>query len=52
MQGQDFRTEAWDLSRIDEMWQIEQWGEDEEATEVLEIKANSSVMQGDSAMSG
>lgn len=23
--------QAWDLSRIDETWQIEQWGEDEEA---------------------
>jgi len=23
--------EAWDLSRIDEAWQVEQWGEDEEA---------------------
>ena len=33
--------QAWDLSRIDELWQIEQWGEDEEATEVAEIKANS-----------
>ena len=33
--------EAWDLSRIDEIWQIEQWGEDEEATEVAEIEANS-----------
>lgn len=25
-------AEAWTLSRIDEAWQIEQWGEDEEAT--------------------
>lgn len=24
-------AEAWDLSRIDETWQVEQWGEDEEA---------------------
>lgn len=28
----------WDLSRIDETWQQEQWGEDEEATEHAEIK--------------
>jgi chaperone required for assembly of F1-ATPase len=39
--GEISAQEAWDLSRIDEMWQIEQWGEDEEATEVAEIKANS-----------
>ena len=25
------QEEAWSLSRIDEHWQIEQWGEDEEA---------------------
>jgi chaperone required for assembly of F1-ATPase len=25
--------EAWTLSRIDEDWQIEQWGSDEEAEE-------------------
>lgn len=30
--------EAWDLSRIDEVWQIEQWGEDEEATELAQAK--------------
>ncbi|MEY1556827.1 ATP12 family chaperone protein [Yoonia sp. R2331] len=24
--------EAWDLSRVDELWQISQWGEDEEAS--------------------
>lgn len=29
---------AWALSRIDEDWQIEQWGEDEEAAEHAEIK--------------
>lgn len=29
---------AWHLSRIDEDWQISQWGEDEEATEAAEIK--------------
>ena len=29
---------AWHLSRIDEDWQISQWGEDDEATEAAEIK--------------
>ena len=28
----------WQMSRVDEIWQIEQWGEDEEATEQSEIK--------------
>ena len=28
----------WSLSRIDEEWQIEQWGEDEEASEMANIK--------------
>ncbi|SEQ37082.1 Chaperone required for the assembly of the F1-ATPase [Loktanella sp. DSM 29012] len=31
--------EAWTLSRIDEDFQISQWGDDEEATHVAEIKA-------------
>jgi chaperone required for assembly of F1-ATPase len=30
--------EAWTLSRIDETWQIAQWGEDEEAAEVAALK--------------
>lgn len=29
---------AWDLSRIDESWQIEEWGEDEEAAELAAVK--------------
>ena len=29
---------AWDLARIDEAWQIEQWGEDEEAAEQAAFK--------------
>ncbi|MCT2540339.1 ATPase [Sedimentimonas flavescens] len=29
---------AWDLARIDETWQIEQWGEDEEAAEQAALK--------------
>ncbi|QBY02380.1 ATPase [Rhodophyticola sp. CCM32] len=31
--GQITVQEAWSLSRIDESWQIEQWGKDDEATE-------------------
>ena len=30
--------EAWRLSRIDEDWQIEQWGPDEEAAELAATK--------------
>lgn len=29
---------AWEISRIDETWQIEQWGEDEEAAELAASK--------------
>jgi chaperone required for assembly of F1-ATPase len=29
---------AWDLSRIDETWQIEQWGADEDAAEIAALK--------------
>lgn len=31
--------EAWSLSRIDEAWQIEHWGEDEEAAATAALKA-------------
>lgn len=31
-------TRAWENSRVDENWQIEQWGEDEEAQEVAALK--------------
>ena len=31
-------TAAWDLSRIDETWQAEQWGEDDEANQMAEAK--------------
>ncbi len=31
----------WSLSRIDEDWQIEQWGEDEEASQSAELKKTS-----------
>ena len=30
--------DAWALSRIDEQWQAEQWGDDEDAAQVIEIK--------------
>lgn len=30
--------QAWTLSRIDEEWQIEQWGDDEEAAELAALK--------------
>lgn len=30
--------DAWNLSRIDENWQAEQWGEDADATQAAEIK--------------
>ena len=31
-------SEAWRLSRLDEEWQIEQWGEDEEAEALAQVK--------------
>ena len=30
--------EAWEISRIDETWQNEQWGEDEEAAEFEAVR--------------
>ncbi len=33
--------ELWETSRIDEIWQIEQWGEDEEANELEKVKRQS-----------
>ena len=30
--------DLWQASRLDEIWQIEQWGEDEEATQQAAIK--------------
>jgi len=30
--------EAWEISRVDETWQAEQWGEDEEAVEIAALK--------------
>lgn len=37
-QGRLTASEAWTLSRIDETWQIEQWGADEEAAETAALK--------------
>lgn len=37
-EGKCSAEEAWALSRIDEEFQIRQWGEDEEATETMELK--------------
>ncbi|MFT6606836.1 MAG: chaperone required for assembly of F1-ATPase [Halocynthiibacter sp.] len=31
-------SQLWDLSRVDEDWQIEQWGKDDEAAELSETK--------------
>lgn len=38
VQGRLGAAEAWDLSRIDEEWQIAQWGDDEEAREQALLK--------------
>ncbi len=37
-EGHISASEAWRLSRIDEAWQIEQWGADEEAAEAADAK--------------
>ncbi|MGR3292173.1 MAG: ATP12 family chaperone protein [Paracoccaceae bacterium] len=34
-------VQAWQVSRIDETWQIEQWGEDDEATALSSVKQKS-----------
>jgi chaperone required for assembly of F1-ATPase len=34
----------WDVSRIDESWQAEQWGADDEAEQVAEVKRQSFMM--------
>lgn len=41
--AQNWRSanEIWEMSRVDELWQEEQWGQDEEAQEVAEIKRQS-----------
>jgi chaperone required for assembly of F1-ATPase len=38
--------EAWALSRIDEVWQIEQWGDDEEAAALTAFKAEAFLQAG------
>lgn len=42
-QGHLTVADAWETSRVDENWQIEQWGEDDEAQEVAEAKRQSFV---------
>lgn len=37
-QGKQSEDAIWAASRIDELWQIEQWGEDEEASKMAENK--------------
>ncbi|GFE65143.1 ATP12 family chaperone protein [Litoreibacter roseus] len=41
IKGFETPEQLWTISRIDEDWQIEQWGEDEEASELAETKRNS-----------
>lgn len=36
--GQRDPETAWNLSRIDELWQVEQWGKDDEAEEMAAVK--------------
>jgi chaperone required for assembly of F1-ATPase len=38
MEGRLPPEDAWDRSRVDESWQIEQWGEDEEEAERIAVK--------------
>ncbi len=40
IRGHRDAEEAWRLSRIDETWQEEQWGVDEEAAEIVALKRN------------
>jgi len=37
-QGRLTALDSWDLSRIDETWQAEQWGADEDAMQVAKVK--------------
>ena len=37
-EGQLSAADAFEVSRVDEVWQIEQWGEDEEAKQVTEAR--------------
>ncbi|MGB0959016.1 MAG: ATP12 family chaperone protein [Halocynthiibacter sp.] len=37
-EGQNSVAAIWDLSRVDETWQIQEWGEDEDAAKMVEIK--------------
>jgi chaperone required for assembly of F1-ATPase len=40
LRGHAPATTLWDASRVDEIWQAEQWGQDEEALETAERKKN------------
>jgi len=42
-QGRLTAQEAWMLSRVDEDYQISQWGEDEEATVLADVKCNAFI---------
>lgn len=44
IEGRLTAPEAWALSRIDEQWQIDQWGEDEEAA-ALEARRHTDFLQ-------
>ena len=37
-EGQLSAADAFEVSRVDEAWQIEQWGEDDEAKAVTEAR--------------
>lgn len=37
-QGWRDADEIWQISRLDEIWQAEQWGDDEEAMQAAEVK--------------
>jgi chaperone required for assembly of F1-ATPase len=39
--GQRSAEELWEISRVDEHWQAEQWGKDEEAEALARVKRES-----------
>lgn len=45
-EGEIAAEEAWQLSRIDEDWQIAQWGADEEAAEMAALKRSALIHAG------
>ena len=46
IRGRLMADQAWALSRVDETWQIEQWGADEEAAEIMALK-QAALLQAD-----